>query len=1557
MHRPLILLIAFLLGGLCPLSGEAVNLAYNAAEIRVVPGFDHVPLRIPITNGESIDLADVAVSSDLDWAVPSIDRNAKELVLNFSTRELIVSSTATISLDSGELTEFFISTLLSPMKVMRLEADPHRTFVYGIQFDPLKEGAVFRLNPYSGESLECLTVGKRPTDFVISPDGSELLAISSISKQIHVIDLDTFRLKEVIPLSAYGAWGGPGETTANIDVGPEDVIYYTDGTWGPVLRVYDRAAGTVIQSVLFSGSQNLTNETGFQDIAVTNDRSVLVAMPQYGWSAGSHSPVIASFDIAADGRVTPRETLESIGNFPREPFEAPVLLTGNSDVALMKTLATDPMDIRSVQRRFPSPVWSVSPDGLLAATHDTIYDFRTGDVLFSIPDPITNWNNSGTSAQAFTPDKYRFIYFNNNNQLVIIDLLDEIGGDIITGNLYPVDGSTILPPEELLWTAVFGVLEYDLYLGTNEAEVAAASTTSPSYRGRISGTSWAIPNPLVPGTTYFWRVDPVSGGQPSVMPVRSFTVSTASVDVQSIKADTVEAFENWTRDITISSIDEGETYSLDSDESWISFSDPIGTLPATVSVTLNAMEAGPGLHLGTLTLVAAGGTLELPVEFKVDPLRLTHITSDRHSSIVYASSEETPATDTPAYLLKIDTEAETILDVVEVGSSVTDVMLHPRENRLYVTNWRTGYLLALDPETLEHLQTYAFSEFGGMGYGENDVFVVAPGPAGRIVVEEQDQWIDARLFNTTTGEYVPEARISVREGGGDTDSTGRYYYHGDNNSSGATIQRYDLLGDTFTKLAEVRPEGINYGGSRTVVVSGDDSRVFWAKAVLDSELNSVWTTPEEIHSVTADGRYAFGADLIYDINRRLAVLGMPASTSVSAWNSTTNKLVTQYGNTVRFDPVGFPMTLPEPVITDAEATHNSITVHWRDNSLETTFHLQYRTASGTGWQDADTAIDQNRTAHTVSGLAEDTPYEFRLRAVSPDYSSSWSGVFSSRTTIVPPSAPYLSYPSVLGQTALRLSWSSIADTYDTLHIERRMPAEGDAWTEVAVLPASTRNSYDDTGLSPGTTYDYRVRIRKGDSYSPYSYARSATTRTPQPPDAPGITHIVPASATSLEIGWTARSDTASYWIEYRRAGEVDWAGLTEVPHPQATYVHTGLVEGQGYEYRVAGRNAVGLSPYSSSYIAVPLELQTLVEDTFDPRQDSRLWYQFGARIQPHETGEPGNYAASSQQAGSLYSYELDLTGAYHMSFRVIADNPESAPVTVLFSTDGYNYSQINTVPAGKMTVIIPFAYRRESARVGLLFGDPSEPVGIDDFTIHVTGTKPLEPVSHVLVSPLNATTTYLEWPLPEELRFDQYSNPYGAFQFRIERRTPGNDFAGIATVESRPDPYFLDTRAPSDTPLEYRIVRVSPWTDTAPSIPTSSRTRSQFQEWLEQNVPGAVDDAALAQSAPVRVAYAFGLTGSRVWDPVPFDPDSTDPGLPAIRYSQELGSLVLQFPFRSQDLNPGIGYQIEGSNNLVDWVPVNDPPIQSSLEGPWEMATCLLPESPYRFYRVRLLLE
>lgn len=80
---------------------------------------------------------------------------------------------------------------------------------------------------------------------------------------------------------------------------------------------------------------------------------------------------------------------------------------------------------------------------------------------------------------------------------------------------------------ELQWQAVTGATAYDLYLGTTEAAVTAATTASPEYQGEVTtNTSQALTLALQEGTTYYWRVDAKDATTTTAGSVYSFSTAT-----------------------------------------------------------------------------------------------------------------------------------------------------------------------------------------------------------------------------------------------------------------------------------------------------------------------------------------------------------------------------------------------------------------------------------------------------------------------------------------------------------------------------------------------------------------------------------------------------------------------------------------------------------------------------------------------------------------------------------------------------------------------------------------------------------------------------------------------------------------------------------------------------------------------------------------------------------------------------------------------------------------------------------------------------------------------
>ena len=93
-----------------------------------------------------------------------------------------------------------------------------------------------------------------------------------------------------------------------------------------------------------------------------------------------------------------------------------------------------------------------------------------------------------------------------------------------------------------------------------------------------------------------------------------------------------------------------------------------------------------------------------------------------------------------------------------------------------------------------------------------------------------------------------------------------------------------------------------------------------------------------------------------------------------------------------------------------------------------------------------------------------------------------------------PAAPSFLIASVVSSSQINLSWTDNSDNETGFKIERKTGIGG-TWTEIDTVGVNV-TTYQNTGLTPATTYYYRVRASNAGGDSDYSNEASATTLSP-----------------------------------------------------------------------------------------------------------------------------------------------------------------------------------------------------------------------------------------------------------------------------------------------------------------------------------------------------------------------------------------------------------------------------------------------------------------------------
>jgi hypothetical protein len=155
-------------------------------------------------------------------------------------------------------------------------------------------------------------------------------------------------------------------------------------------------------------------------------------------------------------------------------------------------------------------------------------------------------------------------------------------------------------------------------------------------------------------------------------------------------------------------------------------------------------------------------------------------------------------------------------------------------------------------------------------------------------------------------------------------------------------------------------------------------------------------------------------------------------------------------------------------VTAASSSSTQIDVAWADVSGEAGYRLERSLDGVAGWTDVATT-GSDATIYHDAGLASSTTYFYRVFATDLTGDSAPSGVVSATTSPDPPSQP-----TILSLTAtstdVDLVWTDVAGETG-YRIERS--SDEAIWTTIATTGQDV-TAYHDGGLSPATTYVYRV---------------------------------------------------------------------------------------------------------------------------------------------------------------------------------------------------------------------------------------------------------------------------------------------------------------------------------------------------------------------------------------------------------------------------------------------------------------------------------------------------
>jgi fibronectin type 3 domain-containing protein len=272
-------------------------------------------------------------------------------------------------------------------------------------------------------------------------------------------------------------------------------------------------------------------------------------------------------------------------------------------------------------------------------------------------------------------------------------------------------------------------------------------------------------------------------------------------------------------------------------------------------------------------------------------------------------------------------------------------------------------------------------------------------------------------------------------------------------------------------------------------------------------------------------------------------------------------------------------------------------------------------------------------------------------------------LYNSTPDTTPPSTPTNLEATVISSSRNELSWTASTDNFEVTGY--RVFRNG---TQIGT-PNTT--FYQDTGLSPLTTYSYTVvAIDAAGNESAESVNVSAKTLQATPPSTPTSLQATVISLSQINLSWTASTDDVGV-IGYRVFRDGAQIAITQ----NTTYADTSVRLSTTYTYTISAFDAAGHeSALSSSASATTQDLEagslylTWTDNSLD---------EAGFKIE-RKQGESGTFAQITTIGADITSYiDSGLVDETTYCYRVRAFN---GSLDTAYSNESCGTTKLNATP-------------------------------------------------------------------------------------------------------------------------------------------------------------------------------------------------------------------------------------------------------------------------------------
>lgn len=340
-------------------------------------------------------------------------------------------------------------------------------------------------------------------------------------------------------------------------------------------------------------------------------------------------------------------------------------------------------------------------------------------------------------------------------------------------------------------------------------------------------------------------------------------------------------------------------------------------------------------------------------------------------------------------------------------------------------------------------------------------------------------------------------------------------------------------------------------------------------------------------------------------------------------------------------------------LTSTLTGSTTIRLSWTPVGTADYFWIYRSTSGAPTYSDILDIVSGSTVTYLNSGLQPGTSYSYRVRAVkgwteaaltsAPVTTLTTSGTSGSTgSSGTSPLGTATSFQTTnITTSTITLYWPAFASV-DQIKLYRSTQSADSFFTPLTTLSGYT-TSYVDGGLTPSTTYYYRITTVKNGTESPLNLSAVTKGSTPiftyTAPTSISSFIATPQAGSSVILNWSYSGTTVDNFHIFRNSygSYGTFESVTLVPGTARAFVDSNLQSGATYYYRITSIVNGLETPLANAP-------QTLATATVDPTAPNIPWWYYYS-YSTYNTYPNSNYSGTSYYTTTYPSYVSNLSVA------------------------------------------------------------------------------------------------------------------------------------------------------------------------------------------------------------------------------------------------------------------------------------------------------------------------